>query len=232
VTLPVTSVTDRGAVLHGTVTHTSGQFTAVFAVGATPDLSAPVFDYSGEYSPDTTLFIRMQHGGGSAGTTDVSFNLNHWTPTGPGSELRPDTVYYFRAGIQDGPDDPSCLWAVSCYVWGETLSFVTTPAVGGPPGEVVDETPAIDQPAVTVSAASALARSRSIAVATLARRLGVWAGRGMPVVVTVDRPSRRTCRVVGRRIRATRAGTCRFTVTGVDRSGARVRVSGWIRSTF
>ena len=130
VTSPATSVTHRGAVLNGSVNHTTGSFTSVFAIGTKVDLSDPVFDYTGVYSSEKTLYIRGGHGGGSVGTTNISFSLNEWTPTGPGSELLPDTTYYFRAGIQDGPDDPNCLWTENCYVWGSILSFKTRAAVG------------------------------------------------------------------------------------------------------
>ena len=130
VTSPATDITFHGAILNGSVTHSSSNYTAVFAVGTKSDLSDPVFDYSGSFSNDMTLYLRMAVGPNGGGTSNISFDLNNWTPTGPGSELLPETTYYFRAGIQDGPDDPNCLWLTICYVWGPTLSFTTRAAVG------------------------------------------------------------------------------------------------------
>lgn len=128
-TSPATSITHRGAVLNGAVTNTSSDFTSVFAIGTRADLSGPVFDYTGPYSSEKTLYIRGGHSTGVGSTRVISFNLNDWTPSGPGSELLPETTYYFRAGIQDRPDDPTCLWDESCYVWGEIRSFTTRAAI-------------------------------------------------------------------------------------------------------
>ena len=125
-----TEVTANGVTLNGAVTHTGSNYTTVFAIGTKSDLSDPVFTYVGTTWDNTTLYIRGSVGGlGSGGTTATSFDFHSWTPTGPGSELKPSTTYYFRAGIQDGPDDPNCLWSESCYSWGSIATFTTRAAI-------------------------------------------------------------------------------------------------------
>ena len=125
-----TEVTANGVTLNGAVTHTGSNYTTVFAIGTKSDLSDPVFTYVGTTWDNTTLYIRGSVGGlGGGGTTATSFDFHSWTPTGVGSELKPSTTYYFRAGIQDGPDDPNCLWSASCYSWGSIATFTTRAAI-------------------------------------------------------------------------------------------------------
>ena len=125
-----TEVTANGVTLNGVVTHTGSNYTTVFAIGTKSDLSDPGFTYVGTTWDNTTLYIRGSVGGlGGGGTTATSFDFHSWTPTGAGSELKPSTTYYFRAGIQDGPDDPNCLWSVSCYSWGLIATFTTRAAI-------------------------------------------------------------------------------------------------------
>jgi hypothetical protein len=125
-----TEITANGVTLNGSVTHTGSNYTTVFAVGTKPDLSDPVFTYSGSTWENRTLYIRGSVGGlGGGGTSATSFDFHSWTPTGTGSELKPSTTYYFRAGIQDGPDDPNCLWDESCYSWGSIATFTTRAAI-------------------------------------------------------------------------------------------------------
>jgi hypothetical protein len=125
-----TDVTANGVTLNGSVSHTGSQYTTVFAIGTKSDLSDPVFTYSGSTWDNKTLYIRGSVGGlGGGGTSPISFGFHSWTPTGDGSQLRPSTTYYFRAGIQDGPDDPNCLWSASCYSWGSIATFTTRAAI-------------------------------------------------------------------------------------------------------
>jgi hypothetical protein len=125
-----TDITANGVTLNGIVTHTGSEYTTVFALGTKSDLSDPVFTYSGSTWENKTLYIRGGVGGlGGGGTSPVSFDFHSWTPTGTGSELKPSTTYYFRAGIQDGPDNPNCLWSVECYSWGSIAAFTTRAAI-------------------------------------------------------------------------------------------------------
>ena len=125
-----TEVTANGVTLNGTVTHTGSEYTTVFAIGTKADLSDPVFTYSGSSWENKTLYIRAGVGGlSSGGTSPMSFDFHSWTPSGDGSPLQPSTTYYFRAGIQDGPDNPNCVWSYACYSWGSVATFTTRAAI-------------------------------------------------------------------------------------------------------
>ena len=129
-TSDATDITESGAVLNGSLTHGAGEYMAAFAVSTSSSFSQPVFDYS---SPCNTtgkvLIIRMQNGGFiSSGTSDTSFDFRSWTPCGVGSGLIPGTKYYYKIGIIQ-PDSGLCIYDMSCYTWGNSVSFVTRSAV-------------------------------------------------------------------------------------------------------
>ena len=130
------AATDVGAnsvTLNGIVTPTGRSYTYVFALGKTSGLSSPVYTYSGSYSSDMTFYIRgsvHDAGTGPIISQNSSFQIDKWNdPNGTQFLLSPATTYYFRAGIQDGPDDPNCLWVASCYSWGSIATFTTRAAI-------------------------------------------------------------------------------------------------------
>jgi hypothetical protein len=128
-----TDVGANKAILNGIVTPTGRDYVYVFAIGTSDNLSGPVYTNSGEFTSNMTLYIRGQVG--DAGTApiisqNVSFFIDQWkVPNGTDFLLRPATTYYFRVGIQDGPDDPNCIWSYACYSWGLIESFTTRAAI-------------------------------------------------------------------------------------------------------
>ncbi len=123
----------NSATLNGIVTPTGRNYTYVFALGKTSDLSSPVYTYSGSYTADMTFYIRgsvHDAGTGPIVSQNSNFQIDKWKdPNGIEFLLSPSTTYYFRAGIQDGPDDPNCLWSASCYSWGSIATFTTRAAI-------------------------------------------------------------------------------------------------------
>jgi hypothetical protein len=119
--------------LNGVVTPTGRSYTYVFALSKTSDLSSPVYTYSGPYSSNMTFYIRgsvHDAGTGPIVSHNSNFNIDQWKdPNGTEFLLSPSTTYYFRAGIQDGPDNPNCLWSVECYSWGSIAAFTTRAAI-------------------------------------------------------------------------------------------------------
>lgn len=129
-TTAATDITESGAVLNGSVTHGAGDYTVAYAVSTSESFSQQVFDYS---SPCNTsgkvLVIRTSNGGLiSAGTSNASFDFRSWTPCGSGSGLIPQTTYFVKVGIIQ-PDNGACVYDLSCYTWGNTVSFTTRAAV-------------------------------------------------------------------------------------------------------
>ena len=127
-----TDVGANSANLNGVVTPTGRSYTYVFALGKASDLSSPVYTYSGSYSSNMTFYIRgsvHDAGTGPIVSQNSNFNIDQWKdPNGTEFLLSPSTTYYFRAGIQDGPDNPNCLWSVECYSWGSIATFTTRAA--------------------------------------------------------------------------------------------------------
>lgn len=129
-TSAATSITQAGAILNGTVSHGPADYTAVFAISPRSDFSGAAFQYVGDYQSDQNIFIRMQVSGiTSSGTQQHLFDLNSWTPSGGVTSLQPSTTYYYRIGIQTGPDTTQCIWTNACYSWGNTVSFTTRAAI-------------------------------------------------------------------------------------------------------
>jgi hypothetical protein len=128
-----TDVGANSATLNGIVTPTGRSYTYVFALGKMSDLSSAVYTYSGSYSSDMTFYIRgsvHDAGTGPIVSQSSNFQIDKWKdPNGTEFLLSPSTTYYFRAGIQDGPDDPNCLWSASCYSWGSIATFTTRAAI-------------------------------------------------------------------------------------------------------
>lgn len=152
-TLTPTEITHSGAVFNGTWQHSGCCNIAVFAVSASPTFDGPVYDYTTPYSPGQTLIIRLQIGGlGEVHTGTVSFDARSWTPDGTPT-LNPATTYHVRFGVQNGADNPDCLWSMSCYAWAETVSFSTraarAPLASTGAATAVDDTGATVTGAVT-----------------------------------------------------------------------------------
>lgn len=129
-TNPATSITQGGAILNGTIAHDASAYTAVFAISPRSDFSGPIFDYGSDRTSDHIIFVRSGYGGNIlSGTQQHSFDLNEWTPTAGSPSLQPSTTYYYRIGIQTGPDTVPCIWTNACYSWGNTVSFTTRAAI-------------------------------------------------------------------------------------------------------
>ncbi len=128
-----TDVGVNSVTLNGIVTPTGRNYTFVFALGKTSDLSSSVYTHSGSYDSNMTLFIRgsvYDAGSGPITAQNSNFYIDQWKePNGTEFLLSPSTTYFFRAGIQDGPDDPNCLWSASCYSWGSIATFTTRAAI-------------------------------------------------------------------------------------------------------
>lgn len=124
-----TDITESGAILHGTVSHSAGDYTTAFAISTSATFSQDVFDYSLPCSTvGKVLILRAGYGGLiTSGTSPTEFDFRSWTPCGAGSGLVPDTTYFYKVGIQQ-PDNGTCTWTMSCYTWGNTTSFVTRSA--------------------------------------------------------------------------------------------------------
>ena len=125
-TNPVTSVAQDGATVTGTVTtSTLNAIIYAVAVSKSGNFTEPVYAYSGSCDPATNVVLTRHQIAGSVGVQSVSVNLSTMNAS---CTFQPSTTYHVRIGVQD-PMGNSCLYDVSCYVWGNTESFTTRSAL-------------------------------------------------------------------------------------------------------